>query len=146
MKTVYLFCLVTGSRNSRHSSSNSRNKISRRFVIYHRLPVSPTLGNGDLPPKLAQVSCCPVNRITGPGTALLVEHPTEKPGAILTRVRVPGAAKDFPPRVNFQCILTYNLLQPSHASTSVGTLKIRNASSHAIVWTLGNITHTDRNG
>ena len=29
------------------------------------------------------------------GIALLVERPTEKPGAILTRVRVPGAARDF---------------------------------------------------
>ena len=31
----------------------------------------------------------------------LVKHPTEKPGAILTRVRVPGVARDFSPRVNF---------------------------------------------
>ena len=38
--------------------------------------------------------------------AQLVERPTEKPGAILTRVRVLGAANDFSPRVNFQCILS----------------------------------------
>ena len=37
--------------------------------------------------------------------AQLVERPTEKPGAILTRVRVLGAANDFSPSVNFQCIL-----------------------------------------
>ena len=29
------------------------------------------------------------------GIAQLVERPTEKPGAILTRDRVPGAARDF---------------------------------------------------
>ena len=32
-----------------------------------------------------------------------VERPTQKPGTILTRVRVPGAARDFSRRVNFQC-------------------------------------------
>ena len=35
--------------------------------------------------------------------AQLVQRPTEKPGTILTRVRVRGAARDFSPRVNFQC-------------------------------------------
>ena len=34
-----------------------------------------------------------------------VECPSEKPGVILTRVRVPGAARDFSPRVIFQCRL-----------------------------------------
>ena len=33
----------------------------------------------------------------GTGTAELVVHATEKPGAILTRVRLPGAARDFSP-------------------------------------------------
>ena len=37
----------------------------------------------------------------------MVERPTEKPGATLTRVGVPDAARDFPPRVNFQCRLSY---------------------------------------
>ena len=36
--------------------------------------------------------------------AKLVERPTEKPGAILTRARVPGAA-----RVSFQCRLSYGI-------------------------------------
>ena len=82
-----------------------------------------------------------VNRIIGSGTALLVERPTEKPGAILTRVRVPGAARDFPPRVLQS---PYSPRVQSHTSTSVRTLKIPNTGSHAIVGTLGNITHTDR--
>ena len=43
------------------------------------------------------------------GITQLVKHPTEKPGAILTRVRVPGAAKDFSPRVNFLCRLSYGV-------------------------------------
>ena len=41
----------------------------------------------------------------GAGIVQLIERPTEKPGAILTRVRVPGAARDFSLRVNFQCTL-----------------------------------------
>ena len=39
---------------------------------------------------------------SGVGIAQFVEHPTEKPGTVLTQVRVPGAARDFFPRVNFQ--------------------------------------------
>ena len=31
-----------------------------------------------------------------------------KPGAILMQVRVPNVARDFSPRVNFQCKLSYN--------------------------------------
>ena len=33
----------------------------------------------------------------GVGIAQLVEHPTENPGAILTQVHIPGAARDFSP-------------------------------------------------
>ena len=45
----------------------------------------------------------------GAGVAQLVESPTEKPGAILTRIRVPGAARDSSPRVSFQCRLSYGV-------------------------------------
>ena len=41
--------------------------------------------------------------------AKLAEHPAEKPGAILMRVRVPIAARDFSPIVNFQCRLSYGV-------------------------------------
>ena len=46
--------------------------------------------------------------IKAPGDSLAqwVQRPTEKPGAILTRVRVPGGARDFSPRVNFLCRLS----------------------------------------
>ena len=44
----------------------------------------------------------------GAGIAHLVERPTEKPGDTLTRVRVPGAARNFLP-VNFQCRLSYGV-------------------------------------
>ena len=44
----------------------------------------------------------------GAGIAQLVERPTEKPGATLTRVRVPGAARNFLP-VIFQCRLSYGV-------------------------------------
>ena len=38
-----------------------------------------------------------------------VERPTRKPGAILTRVRVPGAARDLSPRVSIPCRLSYGV-------------------------------------
>ena len=38
-----------------------------------------------------------------------VKRPTENPGAMLTRVQVPGAARDFSPRVNFLCGLSYGV-------------------------------------
>ena len=44
--------------------------------------------------------------------AQLVECPTEKPGAILMWVLVPGAARDFSPRVNNQCRLSVLSIQP----------------------------------
>ena len=33
-------------------------------------------------------------------------------GTLLMRVRFPGAARDFPPRVNFQCRLSYGVRTP----------------------------------
>ena len=62
---------------------------------------------------------------------LVVQRPTERPKAMLTRVRVPGAARDFFPTVNFQIRPTLALTASahsthlqSHASTYVHTLKI----------------------
>ena len=74
------------------------------------------------------------------------------PGAILTRVRVPGSARVcFSPRVNFQCSLsdgvrTAPVCNCIHPPTSVRTLKIPDTGSHTIVWTQDNTAHTDRNG
>ena len=39
----------------------------------------------------------------------LVERLTEKPNAILTRVQVPGAVRDFSTKVNFRCKLSYGV-------------------------------------
>ena len=84
------------------------------------------------------------------GITQLVERTAEKPGAIVTRVRVPGAANNFFPRVNFQCKLSYGVHTApqvqSHTSTSVRTVKIPNTGSHTIVWTRENTAHTGRNG
>ena len=55
------------------------------------------------PPPLSEI----MPLCTGAGIAQLVERPTEKTGAVLTRVRVPGAAKVFFPRVNFQLSVPY---------------------------------------
>ena len=41
------------------------------------------------------------------GFAQLAERPIEKTGTILMWVQVPGAARDFCPKVNFQCRLSY---------------------------------------
>ena len=59
----------------------------------------------------------------------MVKRPTEKPGAILTRVRVPGAARDFSPRVDSQCklqTLVYDILPSTTAvfSDATGSRKL----------------------
>ena len=41
--------------------------------------------------------------------AQLVEPLTEKPNAILTRVQVPGAERDFSTKVSFRCKLSYGV-------------------------------------
>ena len=67
-----------------------------------------------------------------------VERPTEKPGTILTRVRVPGEARDFSAKVNIQCRLSYGVCTAgvqSRSSRPVRTLKIPNTGIHTIVWT-----------
>ena len=77
-----------------------------------------------------------VPKVQWAGTAQLVERPTEKPEATLMRVRVPAAARDFSPRVNFQCRLLrcpYSPPVQSYASTSVCTLKLPNISSHITI-------------
>ena len=84
----------------------------------------------------------------GAGIAQLVERLTEKPGAILTRVRVPSAARDFSPsQLPVQTLLRrpYSPCVQSLASTSERTLKIPNTGSHTIVWTHESTAHADRN-
>ena len=44
--------------------------------------------------------------VQGGDVAQLVEHRT---GTSLTQVRFPGAARDFSPKVNFQCRLSYGV-------------------------------------
>ena len=61
--------------------------------------------------------------------AQLVERPTETPGAMLTRVRVPGATRDFCPKVNSQRSLSYGVrtapvCNRRHQYQSVRTLNI----------------------
>ena len=74
-------------------------------------------------------------QIIGVGTAQLVEHLAEKPGTILTGVRVPRVARDVLPlpestsSADFYGVCPAPSVQ-SHASTSVHTLKIPNPGSH----------------
>ena len=73
------------------------------------------------------------------GTAQWVERPTEKPGAILTRVRVPHEAARyfFSPRVNFQCrlsSLTVSVQPPrAVAYINICAVKIPDTGSHTNV-------------
>ena len=48
--------------------------------------------------------------------AQLVERRT---GTLLTQIRLPGAAKRFPPTVNFQCRLSYGVRTPPCAITCI---------------------------
>ena len=85
----------------------------------------------------------------GAGKAQWAQRPAEKPGAILTRVRVPGPARDLLPESAFSAdsvTVSYSPHAQSHASTSVYMLKIPNADSKNVVWTQENTTDTDRNG
>ena len=70
------------------------------------------------------------------GNSSLVQRPTEKPGAILTRVRVPGAAVDFSPTVNFQCRLPLGVrassVCKSHAPAAAGTINIPSSDYHTV--------------
>ena len=51
----------------------------------------------------------PISIQTRVGCSSLIEHRTVTP---LTQFRFPGAARDFSPRVNFQCRLSYSVCTP----------------------------------
>ena len=86
------------------------------------------------------------------GITKLVERPAEKPGAILTLVRVPRCGKGFfsqsklPVQTLSQVSVPYSPRVESRVSTSVRTLQILKPGSHVIVWTHESTAHTDRNG
>ena len=72
--------------------------------------------------------------ITQNGDSSVGRVSTEKPGAILMRVRVPGEARDFSPRLNFQvsvqpsCAIAY-----MHQHLCMCMLKITSTGSYTIV-------------
>ena len=84
------------------------------------------------------------------GTVQLVECPIEKPSAILTRVRVRGAACVFSPKSTFSAASVTMSVKPSCAITCVDIcahVKIPNTGSHTTVgWTHQNTAHTHRSG
>ena len=144
--------LILGTSALRHSTWGQRGTLkaglygyeqSSKYIEVHSHSPNATFSAVSL--NLSR----PTSACSGAGIARLVESLTKKPGAILMRVRVPDAATDFSPRVNFQCRLLrcpYSPRVQSHTSTSARTLKIRNTGSHTIVWTLENTAHADRNG
>ena len=72
-----------------------------------------------------------------------VERPTQKPGTILTRVRVPGAARDFSLSVQTLLLCPYSPRVQSHTSASG---RAPNTGSHIMVWPHDDTVHSDRNG
>ena len=58
------------------------------------MPQTAVVSNTPLPPSLPRM-----RELIGAGIAQWVERPTEKPGAILTRVRVPDVAREFSPQL-----------------------------------------------
>ena len=74
-----------------------------------------------------------VKRIRGVRIAQMVDRLNKKLGVILMQVQVPGAARDFPPGVNFQCRLSYSVHTALNASTSVRMFKILYIVSHTTV-------------
>ena len=83
------------------------------------------------------------NNTLGAWIAQLEECPTEKPGATLTQVRVPGAARDFSPSVNFQCRLTVSI-QPPCSLTRINICE--HITNRKKIWTQENTAHTAKNG
>ena len=85
------------------------------------------------PPPLSEI----MPLCTGAGIAQLLQRPTEKTGTVLTRVRVPGAAKKLFPHSQLSGFSAlrcpYSPRVQSLASTSVCTLKILNTVSHTVV-------------
>ena len=58
-----------------------------------------------------------------------------KPDAMLTRIRIPSAARDFSPRVNFQCRLSYGVRTTpvcNRMHQHLCALKIPNTGSHIL--------------
>ena len=74
--------------------------------------------------------------------------PAEKPPAILTRVRVPGAASDLFPRVSCQCRLFYGVRTASLCNRlhqHPCTRQKRQTSARQPYRCLESTAHTDRN-
>ena len=93
--------------------SCSRSEYSHTSSIYSRgfLPDTPSLpavGQKSISSLLSSTSRF-LQLLSGAGISLLVERPTEKPGAILTRVRVPCVARDVSTRVSSQCRFFYRV-------------------------------------
>ena len=86
------------------------------------------------------------NRITvQAGIGQWVERPTEKPGAILTRVRVLAAARDFSSRINWTFLrCPYSPREQSHASVSVNTLEMPNIGMYIPLSGHKKILHTQK--
>ena len=77
----------------------------------------------------------------GAGNTQLVECPTEKSGAMLTWIWVPGAARGFSPIVSFQCRLSYGAC----TAPICAHIKNPNTDNCNIVWRHTNTANTDRN-
>ena len=84
------------------------------------------------------------------GISHWVKRPTEKPGVILTRVRVPGAARDFLSESAFSADSLKVSVQPPYATACikicVHVKKSQTLAAVPLLQTHENTAHTDSNG
>ncbi len=87
-----------------------------------------------------------VKTILGAGMSQVLQRRTEKPGAIVTWVRIPSAARDFSPysQLSMQTLwrCPYSPRVRARASTSVRTLKIPNTGNHIALFGDRKTLHT----
>ena len=96
--------------------------------------------------SLAKVSQPTAQALTAGGVAQLIER---QAGTLLTRVELPGAARDFSlPESTFSAdslTLSVHPRVQSHAFTSVCMLKIPSFGNQTFVWTDDSTAHTGKN-
>lgn len=83
----------------------------------------------------------------GSGKAQLVESGTKKPGIVLTWVRFPSVARDFSPRVDFWCRLSYGVrTSPSYMHNICAHGKKHKLAAIPLFGHPKILQRTDRNG
>ena len=137
--------------------------LRRQLSVKHVSPNSAKAANeakrpSGCPPDVHQLVRVLTARISGSILGSMIERVDSSVvaysmGLVIERslVRVPGTAREFSPRISFQCRLSYGVSTAprvqSHASTAVRMLQVPNTGSHSLpLFGHTNTTDTDRNG